>query len=330
MPLLDLKNLSISRGEGERNRIIDNVSLTIDQGDIRALIGVSGAGMSLIMTAIVGIRRRGLTYSAERYRIDGTDVQKLSPARRRRFIGRKIFIIFQDPRMNLDPAMTIRRQFREILSLRNFHDRWYRYPGWKSRRMENLPIRVGISNYRKVLRSKPGELTDIECRKINIALALAYEPELLIADEPLSAMSVSSESQILSLLDSVNKNEHLTMLIGTNDLAPIAKLAGSVSLLYAGQIVETGKTQAVLSSPKHPYTRRLIRSMNEMGGELDHDEMFSELGGIFPSWPELPIGCRFGPRCPMAERVCIRTPPAVKLPQGHVWKCHFSAPSDSE
>ena len=81
MPLLDLKNLSISRGEGERNRIIDNVSLTIDQGDIRALIGVSGAGMSLIMTAIVGIRRRGLTYSAERYRIDGTDVQKLSPAR---------------------------------------------------------------------------------------------------------------------------------------------------------------------------------------------------------------------------------------------------------
>lgn len=266
MPLLDLKNLSISRGEGERNRIIDNVSLTIDQGDIRALIGVSGAGMSLIMTAIVGIRRRGLTYSAERYRIDGTDVQKLSPARRRRFIGRKIFIIFQDPRMNLDPAMTIRRQFREILSLRNFHDRWYRYPGWKSRRMENLLIRVGISNYRKVLRSKPGELTDIECRKINIALALAYEPELLIADEPLSAMSVSSESQILSLLDSVNKNEHLTMLIGTNDLAPIAKLAGSVSLLYAGQIVETGKTQAVLSSPKHPYTRRLIRSMNEMGG----------------------------------------------------------------
>ena len=297
MPLLDLKNLSISRGEGERNRIIDSVSLTIDQGDIRALVGVSGAGMSLIMTAIVGIRRSGLTYSAERYRIDGTDVLKLSPAKKRKFIGKKIFIIFQDPRMNLDPAMTIRRQFREVLSLRNFHDRWYRYPGWKKRRMENLLIRVGISNYQKVLGSKPGQLTDIECRKVNIALALA-------------------------------KNEHLTMLIGTNDLAPIANLAGSVSLLYAGQIVETGKTQAVLSSPKHPYTRRLIKSMNEMGGALDHDEMFSELGGIFPSWPELPVGCRFGPRCPIAERICLRTPPAVKLPQGHVWRCHFSKPDE--
>ncbi|MDR0219285.1 MAG: peptide ABC transporter ATP-binding protein SapD [Enterobacteriaceae bacterium] len=323
MPLLDIRNLTIEFMTAEGPvKAVDRMSISLTEGEILGLAGESGSGKSLIAKAICGVTKDNLTVTADRFRFNDIDLLKLTPRQRRKVIGHNISMIFQEPQSCLDPSESIGKQLIQSIPGWTFKGRWWQRLNWRKRRAIELLHRVGIKDHRDIMHSYPYELTDGECQKVMIAIALANQPRLLIADEPTNAMESTTQAQIFRLLSSLNQNNNMTILLISHDLQMMSKLAKRINVLYCGQTVEDATPDELLVKPRHPYTQALIRSIPDFCSSLPHKSRLNTLPGVIPSLERLPIGCRLGPRCPYAQKTCIKAP-RLSGTKNHTFACHF-------
>ncbi len=322
MALLDIRNLTvtISTPQGEF-KAVERFSLTIAEGEIRALAGESGSGKSLVAKAIVGLTKDGVEFTADRLRLGDVDLKTLSSRERRRLIGRDIAMIFQEPSAHLDPSLKIGAQLMEAIPEDDYKGSFWMKRRWLKKQAISHLHKVGVKEHRKVMQSYPHSLSEVMCQKVMIAMALANQPRLLIADEPTTEMEPETQQQILRLLDKVNKVNNTAILLISHDMETIGSFADNVTVMYCGQVVESGSRRQVLRSPRHPYTHALLKAMPDFENDEHKGKVFT-LRGSIPALSHLPIGCRLGPRCPHAQRQCVNKP-QLRKEKGHAYACHF-------
>ncbi|MFQ1055053.1 putrescine export ABC transporter ATP-binding protein SapD [Gilliamella apicola] len=328
MALLDIRNLTIEfiTPDGLL-RAIDRVSLKLSEGEIRGLVGESGSGKSLIAKAILGVTNHNWKISADRFHFNDIDLLKLTPKQRRKVISDNVSMIFQEPQSCLDPSMKIGQQLINAIPRRTFKGHWWQRFFWRKNRAIELLHRVGIKDHKEILKSYPFELTEGECQKVMIAIALANRPKLLIADEPTNSMEATTEAQIFRLLASMNQNIGTTILLISHDLQMVTRWTDRISVLYCGQTVEVADSEELIKSPYHPYTQALIYAIPDFGKAMPHKSPLNTLPGVIPSLEHLPIGCRLGPRCPYAQKKCIQAPELIPI-KDHSVACHFPLNTD--
>ncbi|QGM80783.1 oligopeptide/dipeptide ABC transporter ATP-binding protein [Otariodibacter oris] len=320
MALLDIRHLSIEIDTPKgRVKMIDNVNLTLDEGEICGLIGESGSGKSLIAKVICGLVKEEWIVTADRFRFKEIELLKLSPSQRRKKIGDDISMIFQDPLSSLDPSRTIGKQLIQTI---RFKGKWWKWFGWKKKKAIELLHRVGIKDHKDIMKSYPCDLTEGEAQKVIIAMAVANQPRLLVADEPTNTMEATTQLQIYRLLSSMNKNLGTSIILASNDILSIQKWVDSYNILYCGQTVEIADKETILETPFHPYTSVLLHSVPDFSQPYPFKSKLNTLKGTIPMLQDMPIGCRLGPRCPFAQRKCITKPPLRKFKQ-HEFACHY-------
>lgn len=323
MALLDVRNLCIDiKTANGKIRIVDNVNLTINEEDVYALVGESGSGKSLIAKVICNAVKDDWIISADRFRFNDIELLKLSPAKRRKLVGREISLIYQDPLTYLDPSKTIGDQLIQSIPNWTFKGKWWRWFGWKKRRVVELLHRVGIRDHKDIMRSYPNEITEGEGQKVMIAMAIANQPRLLIADEATTALGTNTQSQIYRLLLAMNQNHGTTILFLSSDLVSVSEWCETINILYCGQSVESGPREIIMNSPFHPYTMALMNSNPDYNIPLAPKTQLNALPGMVPLLTNIPIGCRLGPRCPFSQRKCVVKPPLRKIKQ-HEYACYY-------
>lgn len=323
MALLDIRNLNIEiKTPNGRIKIVDGVNLTLNAGEILGLVGESGSGKSLIAKVICNSIKEDWIITADRFRFNDVELLKLSPTQRRKLVGKEISMIFQDPLTCLDPSRKIGKQLIQSIPNWTYRGKWWHWFGWKKRRAIELLHRVGIKDHKDIMASYPNELTEGEGQKVMIAIAVANQPRLLIADEPTNALESITARQVFRLLASMNQNQGTSILLASHDIQSIRELCHNISVLYCGQNTESAPTQVLLESPHHPYTQALIHSVPDFTQPLGFKKKLGTLEGTVPILEQMPMGCRLGPRCPFSQRECIQKPPLHRIKQ-HEFSCHF-------
>ncbi len=323
MQLLDIRNLTLELDTGEGViRAVDRVNLSIKEGEIRGLVGESGSGKSLIAKAIMGVLHERWRISADRFSWCGEDLLQLPHQQQRKIISRDIAMIYQEPSRSMDPTSTIGEQLTESIPDHLLEGSWWQRGYARKKRAIALLHKVGIRDHKAVWQSYPYQLSEGVCQKISIAMAIAKNPKLLIADEPTTALESTTQAQLFRLLASFNQLKGTSILLISHELETVAKNTDSLSVLYCGQLVEAGDTETILKEPLHPYTDALIKSVPEFQPELNFKQPLYALHGSIPTLQHLPIGCRLGPRCPNARKECVKTPLPDRV-QNHYFSCHF-------
>lgn len=320
MALLDIRHLSIDINTPTgRVKMVDNINLTLADGEICGLVGESGSGKSLITKVICGVLKEDWIVTADRFRFNDIELLKLSPHARRKLVGDQIAMIFQDPLSCLDPSKSIGKQLIETI---RFKGKWWQFFGWKKKRAIELLHRVGIRDHQAIMHSYPADLTEGEAQKVIIAMAVANQPRLLVADEPTHMLEPTTQLQIYRLLSSMNKNLGTSILLVANDIRSIHKWVDTLNVLYCGQTVEIGHKNVIMEEPFHPYTATLLNSIPDFSQPLAFKSALNTLKGSVPMLQEMPIGCRLGPRCPFSQKKCIHKPPLRTVKQ-HEFACHY-------
>ncbi|WP_117234565.1 oligopeptide/dipeptide ABC transporter ATP-binding protein [Vibrio maerlii] len=323
MPLLDIRHLTIEIETPQGLvKAVDRMSFTLNEGEIRGLVGESGSGKSLVAKAIVGVCKENWRVSADRMRLGNIDLLQLTPRERRKVIGREVAMIFQEASTCLDPSEDIGRQLIESIPSKSFEGKWWQRFKWKKKQAIALLHKVGIKDHKRLMDSYPYELTDGECQKVMIAMAIAAKPKILIADEPTNDLDPITQSQILRLLSRMNQIANTTIILIGHDLTTITQWASRITVMYCGQSVESADTDKILTEPKHPYTVALLKAMPDFDEWIPHKEKLDSLPGTIPPLQHLPIGCRLGPRCPYAQKQCIEIPYSQRI-KNHKFACHF-------
>jgi peptide/nickel transport system ATP-binding protein len=312
-PLLSVENLmklyAVREGRG-MIRAVDGVSLTLAEGETLGIVGESGCGKSTLARLI--LRLIGPTSGSIKF--DGEDLSSLSASalRRRR---RDMQIVFQDPYASLDPRMTIGRIIAEPLAIHGI--------GPRRTRRDKVMTLLGLVGLDEGAADRyPHEFSGGQRQRIGIARALALEPRLVVLDEPVSALDVSIQSQILNLLMDLKERLKLSYIFISHDLGVVEHVSDRVAVMYLGRIVEEGNATRVFNSPLHPYTEALISAIPSLDPALSRKPFI--LTGDLPSPDSIPQGCRFHPRCPKTMDVCRSTPPAITLgPGGVSVECHL-------
>ncbi|MDX1931884.1 MAG: ABC transporter ATP-binding protein [Capsulimonadales bacterium] len=327
LPLLQVENLRtyFTVSGGKVARAVDGVSFTVRRGETRAIVGESGCGKSITALSLLQLVPEPAGYiESGRILFEGKDLLDLTWEQMRTVRGREIGMIFQEPMTSLNPTFTIGQQITEAMTIHG-----------KSRqeaidRAVDLLGRIGMPNPPQVLRQYPHELSGGMRQRVMIAIALANRPKLLIADEPTTALDVTVQAQILALIRELQQEMGMAVLLITHDLGIVAEVADSVSVMYAGQIVEDAPTRALFKTPQHPYTRALFASLparNRRGHDL------VTLEGIVPPPTDWPAACRFATRCAFRRDVCETTPPRARPKNsetvggdGRPCRCHIYDP----
>lgn len=323
MLLLDIKNLTIELDTPDGLiRAVDRVNLSLREGETRSLVGESGSGKSLIAKAIVGVLNRRWRVTADRFSWMGQDMLQVSVEQRRKIIGRDIAMIYQEPSRSLDPTAEIGEQLEEAIPSHLLEGAWWQRPFLRKKKAIALLHKVGIRDHQNIMQSYPYQLSEGICQKIMIAMAIAKNPKLLIADEPTTALESTMQAQLFRLLASFNQLKGMAVLLISHEMESVARYTQNLSVLYCGQLVESGETAAILKHPYHPYTEALIKSVPEFQPDLIAKAPLYALPGSIPTLQHLPIGCRLGPRCPNARKECVKTPALERL-QNHYYSCHF-------
>jgi len=304
-PLLSVRDLSIAFPDVHGDiKVVHGIDLDIRPGEIVGLVGESGSGKSVTGLAITGLlpasaRTTGSILFRDR------EILGLRPAERRPLLGHEIAIVYQDALSSLNPAMTVRQQLRQVCR------RGGRRTPAELLEMVDLPPAT-------VLRTRPHELSGGQRQRVLIALALARDPALLIADEPTTALDETVQAQVLQTLDRLRRELDLAVLLVSHDLALVGAMAHRVVVLYAGQVAEAGDTAEVLSRPGHPYTNGLLASVVSLERR---EPRLAQIGGIVPAPVQFGSGCRFAPRCPNAEPRCHSEAPTTSVAIGHHYAC---------
>lgn len=294
---------------------VDGVSLFLEQGKTLALVGESGCGKSLTALSLLRLLPRGAVLAADSsIKLQGLEVTSMNEARLRRLRGAEMAMVFQDPMTSLNPVYTAGSQITEAIRAH------LRVSASEARdRALALLEEVGIADPRDGLDRYPHELSGGMRQRIMIAMALACDPRVLIADEPTTALDVTVQAQILEILDRLRETHDMAVLLITHDLGIVAGRADRVAVMYAGRIVELATTAQLFDRPTHPYTRALLDSVPRLTGPL---ERLEPIGGTVPSPATWPPGCRFHPRCPRAFEPCAgRSPVLESRGEGHMVAC---------
>jgi dipeptide transport system ATP-binding protein len=302
MPLLDVAGLRVSfNTRGGEFVAVDGIDLRVDGDEVLAIVGESGSGKSVAMLALMGLLPWTATVTADRMSFDGRDLATLAPKQRRDIVGRDVAMIFQEPITSLNPCFTVGYQIGEVLKVHLGMDR-------KQRRERTLQLldQVGIPDAARRASAFPHQLSGGMCQRVMIAMALACEPKLLIADEPTTALDVTIQAQILDLLLSLKRERRMALVLITHDLGLVAEHAGRVVVQYAGRQVESNDAAALFADPHHPYTAALLAALPERATA----RRLEAIPGVVPGQFNRPAGCLFSPRCAFADERCRTTPPA--------------------
>jgi oligopeptide/dipeptide ABC transporter ATP-binding protein len=289
-PLLQVKGLRTTFHTSDGIvRAVESVDFDVDRGEIVGLVGESGCGKSVTSLSIMGLVARPGRVEAGEVVFDGTDLLKLKPDQMRRLRGEKLSMIFQQPQSSLNPVWDVGRQVGEVLEI---HRGMKRGPA-RRRALEMLRL-VGIPDPERRLAAFPHEMSGGMAQRVMIAMALACEPELLIADEPTTALDVTIQAQILDLIRYLREETGTAVILITHDLGVVAETCDRVAVMYAGEIVEQADTSTLFRDPRHPYTKGLISSIPVVGEIRDE---LAVIPGNVPNLIDLPAACRFAPRC---------------------------------
>ncbi len=300
-------------------KAVDDVSFTLGKGEVLGIVGESGCGKSVTAQSVMRIipEPPGKIVNGK-ILFDGIDITQLPMEDMRSIRGNRISMIFQEPMTSLNPVYTIGNQISEMFML---HERRSRAESWE--RSIAMLKKVQIPAPEKRAHEYPHQLSGGMRQRAMIAMALACNPEILIADEPTTALDVTIQAQILELMMQLQEDYNSAIMMITHDLGVIAEIAGRIEVMYAGKVVEEGPTVAIFEDPKHPYTRGLLKSIPKLGERARTGrQRLQEITGIVPSLYDLPGGCRFYPRCPQAMAVCNQSIPAlIQVGESHRVRC---------
>ena len=311
MALLEIANLTVEFATATGSlKAVDSINLSIDEGEILAIVGESGSGKSVAMLALMGLLPWTAKVSADSMLFDGQDLLGMNDKQRRKIIGKDISMIFQEPMTSLNPCFTVGYQITEVLC---------QHFGGSRRSYNNRAIellhQVGIPAAETRLNAYPHQLSGGMCQRVMIAMMIACQPKLLIADEPTTALDVTIQAQILELLIELQKSHGMALILITHDMAVVAETAEQVIVLYAGQQVEQRSVKELFKSPQHPYSEALLNALPERA----QGKLLNAIPGVVPGQMDRPKGCLFNPRCSYAQELCRQQPP--ELQDGIL--CHY-------
>ena len=315
--LLEVEQLEVSFGG--RTAAVRGASLNVERGETHCLVGESGCGKSVTALSIMNLLARGARRSAKRLAFEGHDLQGLSDQGMAQLRGNAMAMIFQEPMTSLNPAYTVGSQMSEVL--RRHKQASQRIA---TDRAADLLARVGITAPGLRLGQFPHQLSGGLRQRVMIAMALMCDPKLLIADEPTTALDVTVQAQILRLLAQLQRDLGLGMLLITHDLGIVARVAHRVSVMYAGEVVESAATAELFANPKHPYTKGLLRCV-PVPGKIKRDEPLGSIPGTVPRIGPGFEGCAFRERCGFADETCAHTVPRHAAGPGHEFLCRLPA-----
>ena len=315
MALLEIDNLTVEFGAEEAPfRAVDGVTLTVDKGEVVGIVGESGSGKSVTSLAVMGLIDWPGRVTADRLLFDGQDLLNLPAKERRQLVGKEVAMIFQDPMTSLNPCYTVGFQIMEALKVHEGGRRSER-----KRRTLELLDQVGIPDPGTRLKAFPHQLSGGMSQRVMIAMAIACNPRLLVADEPTTALDVTIQAQIMDLLQDLQRQRQMGLMLITHDLAVVAETCERVVVMYAGQVVEAGLVAQIFAAPRHPYTQALLNALPERS---EGSRRLSTIKGVVPGQYDRPKGCLLNPRCPYAQERCRLEPPQLRpIDSGQV-RCH--------
>jgi peptide/nickel transport system ATP-binding protein len=319
MPLLEVKDLKTHFATGDGIvKAVDGVSFTVEPGQTLGIVGESGSGKSVTCLTIMGLNAKRNTISSGEALFKGEDLLKTTPQRLREIRGNDIAMIFQDPMTSLNPVHTIGKQLAEAVILHNEVTKQQA----RARALDLLK-QVGIPRAESRIDDYPHQFSGGMRQRVMIAMALINNPDLLIADEPTTALDVTTQAQILELIAKLQQEYGSAVIMITHDLGVIAEIADDLIVMYAAEIAEQGSVDRIFNNPQHPYTWGLMGSLPRLETDL---ERLTQIPGQPPSLLRPPAGCRFHPRCPHVMEVCKTTVPALAPTErdaGHLQRCHL-------
>jgi oligopeptide/dipeptide ABC transporter ATP-binding protein len=316
MPLVEIKNLKLDFIAGDLAlRAVDDVSLTVGNGETVCLVGESGCGKSVTALSIARlVPVPPARYAGGQILLNGRDVLQMSKTELRDIRGGLVSYVFQDPGASLNPVFRVGNQIKESLKL-------HRPEKANNAEVIRLLKLVGIPAPESRIRDYPHQMSGGMQQRVMIAMALASEPKLLVADEPTTALDVTIQAQILELLLDLKKRLGMSILLITHNLGIVGDMADRVAVMYAGQVVELAPSQDLLRRPLHPYTRALMNSVPKLSGGR---KRLQAIGGTVPSLGNFPPGCRFTPRCPIAKPDCSQAvPELLEVEPGRWVRCPY-------
>ena len=320
MALLDIQSLTVQFGtELAPFKAVDGVDFAIDAGEIVGVVGESGSGKTVTALALMGLIDFPGRVRARSMVFNGRDLTTISDRERRALVGKDIAMIFQDPLASLNPCFTVAFQLMETLRIHGSDEERRNRATRRARALELLE-QVEISDATVRLDAYPHQLSGGMAQRVMIAMAIACNPRLLIADEPTTALDVTVQAQVLALLARLQRERDMALILITHDLALVAETAQRVVVMYAGQEVETGPVHEVFATPRHPYTQALLAALPE------HNEdkaRLTAIPGMVPGQHDRPTGCLFSPRCAYAVARCRREMPPLAERAGRRARCHF-------
>jgi peptide/nickel transport system ATP-binding protein len=315
-PLLEIQNLKVVF-HGDRGTVthaVDGLDLSIKRGATLGLVGESGCGKSVTALAVMGLLPKASAEVSGRIRFDGAELLSLSDRDMRNLRGDRLAMIFQEPMTSLNPSFSIGEQIAESL----VRHRGLSRAQARARTIELLRL-VKIPSPEQRTDDYPHRLSGGMRQRAMIALALACDPQLLIADEPTTALDVTIQAQILALLRELKTSIGIAIVLIAHDLGVVAEICDHVAVMYAGEIVEYAPVEVLFAAPQHPYTIGLLGSIPRLDAKAD---ALAAIDGMVPSLTELPGGCRFAPRCPFVRERCTQAPPAlVDVGSNHRSRC---------
>ena len=315
--LLEVRNLQ-TRFELFRGTVkaVDGVDFTLREGEILGLVGESGGGKSVTGFSLLGLIDPPGRIAAGEVIFRGENLLEKSEEEMRRIRGKEISMIFQDPMTSLNPLQTIGRQIDEMLALHTPLSQ-------ADRRKRSLELlrEVGIPNPEDRLENYPHQFSGGMRQRVVIAIALAANPKLIIADEPTTALDVTVQAQILALMENLVKRFGSALILITHDLAVVSEMTHRVAVMYCGRVVEEGPTRELVHNPFHPYTKGLLESIPRLSGE--RSRRLPQIPGMVPNLFDLPPGCSFAPRCGYATELCRKEAPRMRtVAPGRMVSCH--------
>ncbi|QLH70504.1 ABC transporter ATP-binding protein [Rhodopseudomonas palustris] len=318
LPALSVEGLTVKFADrGGDLTAVSGLDFELAQGETLALVGESGCGKSLTALALLGLIAPPGRVEGHAIRLDGRDILGLRGEQMRRLRGNRIAMIFQEPMTALNPVLSIGEQIVEAI---REHEN-ISYSAARERAVALLD-RVRIPDPRRRFDDYPHRLSGGMRQRVVIAIALACSPSVLVADEPTTALDVTIQAQILELIDELKRETGTAVLLITHDLGVVAEHADRVLVMYAGRKVEERATRDLLRTPRHPYTSGLIAAHPRLGAGSGFRARLTEIGGMVPSLREMPLGCRFAPRCLLAIEAChVAPPPLIPVREGGSVAC---------
>ena len=304
--VLEINNLkTVFKSRGQEVQAVRGVSFSVGEGEIVGLVGESGSGKSVTMKAVLGILPENAEISSDSLMLNGVDLSKLNEEEYRKMRGKDMTMIFQDPMTALNPLVKVGKQLEEVI-LR--HSNCSKAEA-KKKAVEML-AKVGIPTPEQRVKQYPHEFSGGMRQRVLIAMALACEPKLLIADEPTTALDVTIQAQILDLLKELEGEYHTSIVLITHDMGVVATVCSKIAIMYGGLIMEAGTAEEIFYDPKHPYTKALLRAIPSL--DLKEGERLQSIDGLPPSLVNPPEGCPFAERCEFATERCRTAMPEYK------------------